>query len=103
MGALEEEKWVSVCARNVELECVCVCRDWGMGVRERQGYRRRDVHMCVSEEGETWLYGCREHTVYEERGGVSEWKERLSVCVYERWVGVWTEDQGYVLVWSDRV
>jgi len=33
----------------------------------------RDVHMCVSEDGETWLYGCREDTVYEERGGVSEW------------------------------
>lgn len=45
--------------------------------------------MCVSEDGETWLYGCREDTVYEERGGVSEWKERLSVCVYERWAGVW--------------
>ena len=62
-----------------------------MGVRERQGYRRRDVHMCVSEDGETWLYGCREDTVYEERGGVSEWKERqVRVCV-DNGVWVWRE------------
>lgn len=59
--------------------------------------------MCVSEDGVTGLYRCREDVVYEEKGGVSEWKERLSVCVYERWVGVWREEHGYVLVWSDRV
>lgn len=86
MGALEEEKWVFVCEGNVELECLCVCV-WGRlgyGCERETRIWRRDMHMCVFQDGETWLYVCREDIVYEERGGVSEWKERLSICVYER-------------------
>ena len=67
VGALEEEKWVCVCEGNIDLEYVCVCRDWGMGVRESQGYRRRGVHMCVYLRMER--QGCMgvEKTLYMRR------------------------------------
>lgn len=66
VGALEEEKWVCVCEGNVELECVCGGGDWGMDVRERQGYRGE---MCTCVRIRMERHGCMgvEKTLYMSR------------------------------------